>query len=77
MVVFVSKESLLTANFETGFQNFVLALPHWEINPNQDAPHLDQDDLRELMEWNPCKISRGLALDLNASQITIYRHFEK
>ena len=36
-VVFMAKVSLLTKKFETGFQNFVLALCHWEMNPDQDA----------------------------------------
>ena len=32
--VFIAKVSLLTAKFETGLQSFVLAIRHWEINPD-------------------------------------------
>ena len=35
------------------------------------SPDLDQDDLRELVEWNPYKSSWGLTLDLNTSSSSI------
>ena len=38
---------------------------------------LDQDALRELVECNPRKSTRELALDLNTSQSTICRHLKK
>ena len=33
----MAKVSLLTAKFETGFQSFILAIRHQEMNPDQDA----------------------------------------
>ena len=38
---------------------------------------LDEDALRELLESNPRKSTRELALVLNASQSTICRHLKK
>ena len=33
----MAKVSLLTSNPKTSFQNFILAICHWEMNPDQDA----------------------------------------
>ena len=38
---------------------------------------LDRDALRELVEYNPRKSTRELALDLNTSQSTICGHLKK
>ena len=45
--VFIANVSLLTVKSETGFQSFILAMHHREMNPGQDA---HQDALRELGE---------------------------
>ena len=63
----MAKVLLLTAKSKTGFQSFVLAIRHWEMNPEQEA-HLTPikiDTLRELVEYKPCKSTRELALVLN------------
>ena len=36
-LVFMAKVSLLTAKSETGFQDFILTIPHLEMNPDHDA----------------------------------------
>ena len=36
-LVLMAKVSLLTTKSETGFQNFILAVRHWEMNPNQGS----------------------------------------
>ena len=33
----MTKLSLLTAKSETGFQSFILAIGHWEMDPDQNA----------------------------------------
>ena len=47
-----------------------------EFRPRRSSD-LNQDSLRELVEYNPCKSTRELALNLNASLSTIWRHLEK
>ena len=37
LVVFMAKVSLLTTKSQTGFQNFIMAIRHKEVNPDQDA----------------------------------------
>ena len=36
-VVFMIKMSLLTPQPKSGFQSFFKTIPHWEMNPKQDA----------------------------------------
>ena len=38
---------------------------------------LNQDALRKLMEFNPCKSTQEFALDLNTFQSTIFCHLKK
>ena len=47
----MDKVWLLITQSETGFQSFVLAICHWEMNPDQDA---DQTSIKMLQEnwWN-------------------------
>ena len=51
IVVFIAKVLLLTAKSKTGFQSFVQARCHWEINPDLDAYHTSIKTLQEKL-WN-------------------------
>ena len=47
-----------------------------EPRPSRSS-ELDQDVLRELVEFNPNESSRKLAFYLNTSQSTIYRYLKR
>ena len=36
-VVFMAKDSFLSAKSETGHQIFILSICHWDMNPDQDS----------------------------------------
>ena len=68
--------SWLTVKYETGFQ-FHSGDTLLRIGPRLGhSSHLEKDVLRELVECNPRKSTRELALDRNTSQSTIYRHLK-
>ena len=71
--MFMAKGSLLTTKSKTGFQSFVLRN---EPRPGCSSD-LDQDALRELVEYNLHKSRWESALDLNTSQTTICHHLKK
>ena len=64
---FIAKVSLLTTKTETGFQSFILAIYHWEINPDHSSD-LDKNALREFVQFNLHRSTWELALDLNTFQ---------
>ena len=51
----MAKMSLLSAKSETGFQNFVLAIRHKQMNQDEDVHQtLIKRLFGELVECNPC-----------------------
>ena len=62
------KMSLPTIKSETCFQSFVLARDESRAERSSD---LDQDALRESVNWKLHKSPQELALDINTSQSTV------